>query len=92
MHSTYNPFFGSGKPSSVWFQIIDGLLVNDKDQFFSALYMAITNHPTYVIMSDMDHDRKNVILAAMLDYFESKEEFEKCATIYKIKKEIQSIC
>ena len=92
MHSTYNPFFGSGKPSSVWFQIIDGLLVNDKDQFFSALYMAITSHPTYVIMSDMDHDRKNVILAAMLDYFESKEEFEKCATIYKIKKEIQSIC
>ena len=92
MHSTYNPFFGSGKPSSVWFQIIDGLLVNDKDQFFSALYMAIINHPTYVIMSDMDHGRKNIILAAMLDYFESKEEFEKCATIYKIKKEIQSIC
>ena len=43
-------------------------------------------------MSDMDHGRKNIILAAMLDYFESKEEFEKCATIYKIKKEIQSIC
>lgn len=88
----YNSFFSDDKSNSKWFQIIDGLLVSDKDMFFSTLYMAITNHPTYVIMSDMETDRKGVILGAMLEYFETKEEFEKCAVIYNIKKQIQTSC
>lgn len=88
----YNSFFSGDNPDSKWFQIIDGLLVSDRDRFFSALYMAITNHPTYVIMSDMETDRKGVILNAMLEYFETKEEFEKCAVIYNIKKQIKSAC
>lgn len=88
----YGSFFSGNKSNSKWFQIIDGLLVNDRDTFFIALYMAITNHPTYVILSDMDAGRKGVILNAMLEYFESKEEFEKCANIFKIKKQIETAC
>jgi hypothetical protein len=88
----YNSFFSGDKSNSKWFQIIDGLLVSDRDMFFSALYMAMTNHPTYVIMSDMEGGRKGVILNAMLDYFENKEEFEKCAAIYNIKKQIDHTC
>jgi len=43
-------------------------------------------------MSDMEGGRKGVILNAMLDYFENKEEFEKCAAIYNIKKQIDHTC
>lgn len=75
-----------------WFHIIDGLMVSDKDMFFNALYMAMTNHPTYVITADLEHDRKDIILSAMLLYFEDKEEFEKCASICDIKKQIKGIC
>ena len=35
--------------SKKWFRIFDGLIVNNEDMFFNALYMAITHHPTYVI-------------------------------------------
>tara|TARA_B110000285_G_C14963844_1_gene533025 strand:- start:14 stop:268 length:255 start_codon:yes stop_codon:yes gene_type:complete len=75
-----------------WFHIIDGLMVNDKDMFFNALYMAMTNHPTYVITADLEQDRKDIILSAMLLYFEDREEFEKCASICTIKKQIKGIC
>jgi hypothetical protein len=71
-----------------WFKIIDGLIVNNEDMFFNALYMAMTNHPMYVISSDLENERKDVILSAMIKYFEVKEEFEKCASIYNIKKQI----
>ena len=59
---------------------------------WKATFHDLTNHPTYVIMSDMEGGRKGVILNAMLDYFENKEEFEKCAAIYNIKKQIDHTC
>jgi hypothetical protein len=39
----------------------------------------------------MEDERKNTILGAMLKHFEIREEFEKCAAINKIKKQIK-IC
>ena len=52
--------------SKKWFRIFDGLIVNNEDMFFNALYMAITHHPTYVIASDLEDERKITILGAML--------------------------
>jgi hypothetical protein len=78
--------------SKKWFRIFDGLIVNNEDMFFNALYMAITHHPTYVIASDLEDERKITILGVMLKHFEEKEEFEKCASIYNIKKQIKTIC
>jgi hypothetical protein len=75
-----------------WFKIIDGLMVSNEDVFFNTLYMAITNHPSYVITSDLENDRKDTILGAMLKHFENKEEFEKCACIFNIKKQIKLTC
>lgn len=87
-----NSYFSSGKNNkSNWFKVIDGIVANDADMFFNALYQAITNHPTYVIASDMEDERKSTILGAMLKHFETREEFEKCAEINKIKKQIK-IC
>lgn len=85
-------YFSDSNKDKPWFKIIDGIIVNDEGLFFNALYMAMTSHPTYVIASDLENDRKDIILAAMLDYFETKEEFEKCASIFKIKKQIKEIC
>jgi hypothetical protein len=83
-----NDYFSSDINAKPWFPIIDGIIVNDEDLFFNALYMAMTNHPMYVIASDLEADRKDTILSAMLQYFEIKEEFEKCKEIYNIKKQI----
>jgi len=85
-------YFSSDINAKPWFPIIDGIIVNDEDLFFNALYMAMTSHPTYVIASDLAADRKSVILGAMLEYFEIKEEFEKCSKILNIKKQIKLIC
>lgn len=87
-----NYFYTDKNDRSKWFKVIDGIVANDADMFFNALYMAITNHPTYVIQSDLEDDRKNTILGAMLKHFEEKEEFEKCAAIYNIKKQIKIVC
>jgi hypothetical protein len=87
-----NYFYTNKNDRSRWFRVIDGIVANDADMFFNALYMAITNHPTYVIQSDLEDDRKNTILGAMLKHFEDKEEFEKCAAINKIKKQIKIVC
>jgi len=81
----------SGKNQN-WFRVFDNLIVNDEDAFYNMLYMAITKHPSYVIMSDLEIDRKETILGVMLKHFENKEEFEKCASIYNIKKQIKTIC
>mgnify|MGYP000234473391 FL=1 len=86
-----NDYF-SNSENRKWFKIIDGLIVNNEDMFFNALYMAMTHHPTYVIAADLEDDKKDVILSAMLKYFENKEEFEKCASIYTIKKQINTTC
>lgn len=72
-----------------WYKIIDGIMVTNEDTFFNTLYMAITKHPTYVICADLETKRKDSILGAMLKHFESKEDFEKCACIFDIKKQIK---
>tara|TARA_B110000259_G_scaffold86467_1_gene100784 strand:+ start:9009 stop:9275 length:267 start_codon:yes stop_codon:yes gene_type:complete len=84
--------FFSGDRNRRWIKIIDGILVNDEDMFYNALYMAMTSHPSYVITSDLEDDRKKTILNTMLTYFEGKEEFEKCVTIYNIKKQLKKTC
>lgn len=84
--------FFSGDRNRRWIKIIDGILVNDEDMFYNALYMAMTSHPSYVITSDLEDDRKKIILNTMLTYFEGKEEFEKCVTIYNIKKQLKKTC
>jgi hypothetical protein len=60
--------------------------------FFNALFKAMTHHPTYVILSDMESSRKNIILSAMLKYFEDREDYEKCAAVCDIKKQIEYTC
>lgn len=75
-----------------WFKIIDGIAVNDENTFYNVLYMAISKHPSYVILSDVTAERKSNILNKMLTYFEIREEFEKCAYIHNINKQINSTC
>lgn len=82
-------FFHNNKK---WFKTIDGFIVSDEDIFFNTLYKAITNHPQYVITSDLEDDQKEDILSTMLKYFENKEEFEKCASLFNIKKQINIAC
>lgn len=73
---------------SKWDIIIDGLMVNDKSRFFSALYQAMVSHPAYVILSDMPKDRKLSILSNMLSYYEEKEDYEKCAKLLEMQQQV----
>ena len=50
-------------------------------------------HPTYVILSDMETERKYSILNKMMKYYESKEDYEKCAKLLEIQKQVNNnIC
>lgn len=73
-----------------WDIIIEGLMVNNKNKFFAALYQAMMAHPAYVVLSDMPSERKLEILNRMLKFYEEREDFEKCAALMKIQQELNN--
>ena len=84
-----NNYFGKNRDSrNKWDIIIDGLMVNSKSRFFAALYQAMMEHPAYVILSDMPQERKSEILSNMLNFYEEREDFEKCAKLFKIQQQL----
>ena len=86
-------FFSNRKPkadleSDLFAQV---LLLTNRDLFFTTLYNAIINHPTYVVVSDIPLTRKVEIINEMISYYERREDYEKCANLMKVKKEVE-IC
>ena len=78
---------------SRWDVIIEGIMVSNKSAFFYALYQAMMEHPSYVILSDMPTERKLEILTNMLSYYEEKEDYEKCAKLLQIQQQVnQNLC
>lgn len=87
-----NFFSRRGLPSK-WDVIIEGLLVNNKSNFFTALYQAMMEYPGYIILSDMAQDKKIEILTSMLAHYEEREDYEKCANLVKLKENLKnSLC
>lgn len=41
-----------------WHVLVEGLIAHNKEAFFHALFSAISKHPSYVILSDMEVSRK----------------------------------
>lgn len=80
--------FKSRRNKKDFYAAIEGLIVNNKSMFFSVLYKAIMEHPAYVVLSDMPKKRKFEILEDMLQYYESHEDYEKCANLVKMKKSL----
>lgn len=81
------------KLNASWDIIIEGLMVNNKSTFFTALYQAMMEHPSYVILSDMPVARKIELLSNMLKYYEERDDFEKCAKLYKMQQQVnQTLC
>jgi hypothetical protein len=74
-----------------WHVLIDGLIAHNKEEFFKALYCAMSKHPSYIIMSDIELDRKMSIIDQMIEFYEVKEDYEKCLFLLNIKKEVK-IC
>jgi hypothetical protein len=73
-----------------WESLVDGLIANNKSAFFQTLYSAISNHPSYVILSDMEYNKKAKIIDQMISFYENREDYEKCSVLLGIKKEIQT--
>ena len=87
-----NKFFRKGGRSQ-WDIIIEGLMVSNKSKFFAALYQAMIEHPSYVIVSDMPQERKLDILENMLKFYEDREDFEKCKVLFKMQQQLNdNIC
>lgn len=82
-----NKFFRKGRRSQ-WDIIIEGLMVSNKSKFFAALYQAMMEHPAYVILSDMPQERKLDLLENMLKHYEEREDFEKCANLFKMQQQL----
>ena len=72
-----------------WQVLVDGLISYNKEAFFQALFLAMSKHPSYVILADMEIERKADILNKMIMHYEEKEDFEKCQVIFNIKKELK---
>lgn len=86
-----NNYFGKDRDSrKKWDIIIEGLMVNNKSRFFSVLYQAMMEHPAYVILSDMTQERKLEILNSMLNFYEQREDFEKCTDLFKIQQQLNN--
>ena len=72
-----------------WQVLVDGLISNNKEAFFHALFLAISKHPSYVILADVEIERKADILNKMIVHYEDREDFEKCQLLFNIKKELK---
>lgn len=64
------------------------LLLANRELFYTTLYNAIVTHPSYVILSDIPSPRKLEIINEMIQYYESREDYEKCAHLLKVKKQV----
>lgn len=87
-----NSFFDKNRneeEGDMWYNIVNNIMLLNSDAFFRAVFDAMQNHPTYVILSDFESDRKIFIMDQMLKHYEEKEDFEKCKVIFEIKKQIE---
>jgi hypothetical protein len=71
-----------------WEVIIGRLMCNNKAAFFQVLFNALSKHPSYIIVSDMEYNKKIGIINDMISFYEKKEAYEKCSVLISIKKEI----
>ena len=88
----FNEFFQNNKPENdglPWQLIVGSLLIENKEALYQVLYKAILNHPSYVVLSDLPVGRKLQIIEEMIIHFELKEDYEKCANLLKLKKELE---
>jgi hypothetical protein len=88
----FNEFFENNIPGHhglPWQLILGSLLIENKEALYAVLYKAISKHPSYVVLSDLPVDRKMNIIEEMLIHFELKEDYEKCANLLKLKKELE---
>lgn len=76
--------------SSQFYAIVASMLYTNRDKFYHMLYDAITKNTGYVVLSDLELDRKCNILKGMIAYYEEREDYEKCAKLLSIKKEVES--
>ena len=86
-----NSFFDKNRneEGDMWYNIVNNIMLLTSEAFFRAVFDAMQNHPTYVILSDFESDRKIYIMDQMLKHYEQKEDFEKCKVIFEIKKQIE---
>ena len=87
MDNLFNGFLYSSKSNWGFSAIINGLV--DVDTTYNIVYEAVVNNPTYVIMSEADDEHKAKVITKMINHYEAKEDYEKCAELLKIKKSIQ---
>jgi len=71
--------------------IINGL--TDKNTTYNIIYEAIMNHPSYIIFSEAKTEHKVAVILKMINHYESREDYEKCAELLIIKKQLlNNIC
>ena len=67
--------------------VLNGLV--DEATTYNIVYEAVMSNPGYVIFGDGDRDHKIRVISKMIKYFEVREEYEKCATLLRLKKELE---
>lgn len=60
----------------------------DLETFYNVVYNAINKHPSYVILSDIEKERKVKILENLIKFYENKELYERCSRLQDIKRAV----
>lgn len=81
--------FYDPRGSTPFYGMIASAIFTNRDSSYQGLYDAICKHPSYVILSDLETDKKVKIISDMIKYYEIKESYEKCAKLLNIKKGIE---
>ena len=60
------------------------------DKYMNLTYMAITQNPDLSIADAAPVDKKTMAIDAVIDYFESNQEYEKCGKLKALKDKMLS--
>jgi len=75
--------------NSLFHASIASLIYTHRDQFYEALYQAIHKNTSYVVLSELEQDKKINIINGIIEYYEAKEAYEKCAELIDVKNKIK---
>ena len=68
---------------------LEELKRRDLDEFMKLALFALKTHPDEAVKDDAPPENKIAALKTLLSHFEEKEEYEDCAFIRDLKKEIE---
>ena len=60
-----------------------------KSSLYNMIYEAIMERPSYVVLSEGSIGRKMEVIDTLIEFYEKREDYERCADLNNIRKDIE---